>query len=94
MNLLTTLTYDITMKLSDSDLSDPDEFAATIDQVQKMALAIQRLEQSAAISIKREADIRKQALDDIAKKVDQVADGGKSMTADDFKKIIKESYGV
>jgi hypothetical protein len=94
MNLLTTLTYDITMKLSDSDLSDPDEFAATIDQVQKMALAIQRLEQSAAISTKREGDIRKQALDDVARKVDQVAGGGKMITADDFRQIIKDSYGV
>ena len=94
MNLLTTLTYDITMKLGDTDLSDPEAFSATIDQVQKMALAIQRLEQSAAISIKRELEIKKQALDDLSKAVERVAGGGKAMTTDDFKQIIKDSYGV
>ena len=94
MNLLTTLTYDITMKLSDADFSDPDEFTATIDQVQKLALTIQRLEQSAAISIKREAEIRKQALDEVSKAVDRVAGGGKTMTADDFKQILRDTYGA
>ena len=36
----------------------------------------------------------KQALDELAAKVDRVADGGKTMTADDFRQIIRESYGV
>lgn len=92
--MLRSMAFDLTLKIQDADIADPETLGATIDQVKSLALAVQRLEQSATINVKREADIRKQALDDLAAKVDHVAGGGKTMTADDFKQIIRESYGV
>lgn len=92
--MLRTMAFDLTLKIQDADIADPETLAATIDQVKSLALAAQRLEQAATINVKREADIRKQALDDVAKAVDRVAGGGKTMTADDFRQIIKDSYGV
>jgi len=93
--ILRTLAFDLSLKIQDADLSDPETLASTIDQVKALALATQRLEQSAMINIKRASEIRKQALDDVAKKVDAVAgETTAPMTAEDFKKIIRESYGV
>ncbi len=92
--MLRSMAFDLTLKIQDADITDPETLSATIDQVKALALAVQRLEQSATINVKREADIRKQALDDLSAKVDRVADAGKAMTADDLKQIIRESYGV
>ncbi len=72
--ILRTLAFDISLKIQDADLKDPETLAATIDQVKALALAVQRLEQSATINIKREGEIRKQALDDAAKEMDKAAD--------------------
>lgn len=64
--ILRTLAFDISLKIQDADLKDPETLASTIDQVKALALATQRLEQSATINIKRAAEIRKQALEDAA----------------------------
>ena len=92
--MLRSMAFDLTLKIQDADITDPETLGDTIEQVKNLALAVQRLEQSATINVKREAEIRKQALDELAAKVDRVADGGKTMTADDFRQIIRESYGV
>jgi hypothetical protein len=94
--ILRTLAFDISLKIQEADLKDPETLASTIDQVKALALATQRLEQSASINVKRAGEIRRQALDDVAKKVDQVAaeNGGGPMTPERFREIIRESYGV
>lgn len=58
---LRTLAYELTMKIQDADIDDPETLAATIDQLKALALAVQRLEQSTSINVKREGEIRKQA---------------------------------
>lgn len=92
--MLGTLAYEVTDKLMDADIGDPEILRGTIDQIKSMALTMQRLEQSATINVKREAEIKRQALDELTAKVDRIADGGKAMTAADFKQIIRDSYGV
>lgn len=92
--MLRSMAFELSLKMQDADVEDPESMSATISQLKNLALTMQRLEQSATINVKREGDIRKQALDDVAKAVDRVAGGGKAMTADDFKQIIKDSYGV
>ena len=67
---------------------------ATIDQVKALALTMQRLETSAARTAKTDQEIRKKALDEVSKKVDDATQGGAAMTAERFKEIIRESYGV
>lgn len=58
--ILRTMACELSEKLLDADLENPETMAATIDQVKSLALAVQRLEQSATINVKREDVIRKQ----------------------------------
>lgn len=71
--ILRTLAFDLSLKIQDAALDDPETLAATIDQVKALALAVQRLEQSATINVKRAAEIRKQALADAANAVGEEA---------------------
>lgn len=71
--ILRTLAFDISLKIQDADLKDPETLASTIDQVKALALATQRLEQSATINVKREAEIKKQVLEIAAKTASETA---------------------
>lgn len=92
--MLRSMAFEVSLKMQEADADDPESMAATISQLKNLAITMQRLEQSATINVKREGEIKKQALDEIAAKVDRVAGGGKAITADDFRQIIKDSYGV
>lgn len=87
--ILRTLAFDISLKIQDADLKDPETLASTIDQVKALALATQRLEQSATINVKREAEIRKQVLEDAA---DRVAESAKAagITAETIQTIRRD----
>lgn len=71
--ILRTLAFDLSLKIQDADLADPETLSSTIDQVKALALATQRLEQSATINVKRAAEIRKQAINDVAEVVEKAA---------------------
>ncbi|MBT0666346.1 DUF3486 family protein [Geobacter pelophilus] len=71
--MLRSMAFELSLKLQAVDLEDPENMSATIDQVKALALAVQRLEQSATINIKRENDIRKTALADAAAEVEKSA---------------------
>jgi len=91
--ILRTLAFDLSLKIQDAKLDDPETLAATIDQVKALALAVQRLEQSATINVKREVAIRKQALEDAANEVEKEANTLeiKPETLNYIKKVI---YGL
>ncbi|MGE4545829.1 MAG: DUF3486 family protein [Pedobacter sp.] len=71
--MLRSMAFDLSLKLQDADLEDPEKMSATIDQVKALALAVQRLEQGASINVKRETEIRKRALEAAAEKVGDAA---------------------
>lgn len=71
--ILRTLAFEVSLKIQDANLADPETLAATIDQLKALALATQRLEQSATINVKRAAKIRKQAIADVAEVVEKAA---------------------
>lgn len=71
--MLRTLAYDLTLKLQDAQLDDPETLDATINQIKNLALAAQRLEQSTTLNVKREAEIRKQAVEEAAKAASETA---------------------
>jgi len=71
--MLRSMAFDLSLKLQDADISDPETMTATIDQVKALALAVQRLEQGASINVKRDQEIRKQVLADAAATVDKTA---------------------
>lgn len=65
--MLRSMAFELSLKIQEADLEDPESMAGTINQIKNLALTMQRLEQSATINVKREGEIRKQALDDAAK---------------------------
>jgi hypothetical protein len=57
--MLRSMAFELSLKIQDADLEDPEAMSATIDQIKALALTMQRLEQSATINVKREGEIRK-----------------------------------
>ena len=91
---LQAMLYDVMGQMQTSML-DPEAMDASIDRMKALAQILQRAEQAANLNLKREAEIRKQALDEVAKAVDGAAQvAAQPLTVEDFKRIIKESYGV
>ncbi|KJR98779.1 MAG: hypothetical protein VR65_19960 [Desulfobulbaceae bacterium BRH_c16a] len=70
--VLRTLAFDLSLKLQDAELSE-ESIPGVIGNLKALALAVQRLEASSTMNVKREKEIREQALQDAAKVVDQVA---------------------
>jgi hypothetical protein len=89
-----TMVYDIIGQMQTVDILDVESMTATIEQMKGVALILHRSEAAASVNLKREADIRKQVLDDVVKKVDAGTAAGSPMTVDYFKQVLKESYGV
>ncbi|MFZ2949550.1 MAG: DUF3486 family protein [Desulfuromonadaceae bacterium] len=57
--MLRSLAFELTLKMQEIDLENPETLSATIDQVKALALGVQRLEQSSTINVRREGEIRK-----------------------------------
>ena len=94
--MLRSLSFDLSKRLLNADLTDPEALTATIDQVKALALAVQRLEQSATINVKREAEIRKQAREEAAKAVEAEAkrQGASAATIDSLRAAIMTELGA
>lgn len=71
--MLRSMAFEVSLKMQEADAGDPESMAATINQLKNLALTMQRLEQSATINVKREGEIRKQALIDAADNVEKAA---------------------
>ena len=70
--ILRTLAFDLSLKLQNEELT-AESLPGVIGQVKGLSLAVQRLEASSTINVKREAEIRKQALNDAATVVEKTA---------------------
>ena len=70
--MLRTLAFDLSLKLQDAELNE-ESLPGVIGQVKALALAVQRLESSSTMNVKRETEIRKQALEEAAKAVGETA---------------------
>ncbi len=92
--ILRTLAFDLTLKIQDADLSEPETLASTIDQVKALALATQRLEQSATINVKREREIRNEALSKAATAVEKTLKTIKGATDAQIEQIRADILGV
>jgi len=69
---LRTLSFDLALKLQDAELTE-ESLPGVIDQLKALALAAQRLEASSTLNVKREAEIRKQALEEAATVIEETA---------------------
>ncbi len=94
--MLRTLAFDLSLKLQDTTINE-ETLPGVIDQVKALALAVQRLEASSTMNVKREAEIRTQERErlkeETLKAVDAAGAGGK-MSAAALKEAIKKVYGV
>ncbi len=71
--MLRSMAFELSLKMQEADVEDPEAMSATIGQLKNLALTMQRLEQSATINVKRESEIRKQAVEQAADKAADVA---------------------
>jgi hypothetical protein len=71
--MLRSMAFELSLKMQEADLEDPEAMSATIGQMKNLALTMQRLEQSATINVKREVEIKKQALEEAAKTMEATA---------------------
>jgi hypothetical protein len=71
--MLRSMAFELSLKLQDADVEDPEAMSATISQIKNLSLTMQRLEQSATINVKRESEIRKQAVEAAAATAEKTA---------------------
>lgn len=70
--ILRTLAFDLSLKLQNEELT-PESIPGVISQLKALSLSTQRLEAASTMNVKREAEIRKQALTEAADKVEETA---------------------
>jgi uncharacterized protein YjcR len=70
-----TMVFDLIGQMQTTDLLDEEKLTASVEQLQRVANTLQKLEQAANLNLKREQEIRQQALKDAAAQV--VATPGK-----------------
>ncbi len=87
--ILRTLAFDLSLKLQDETLTE-ESMPGVISQLKALALSVQRLEASSTMNVKREAEIRKQALEQAANQVETAVKkaGLTPETVDDIRRQI------
>ncbi len=89
---LRTLAFDLSHKLMSGELSE-ESMPATITMLKELSLSVMRLERASSENVKREQEIRDQARRQLEEKVDAQTKGGKPITAEAFKEMMREAYG-
>ena len=96
---LRTLSFELSQKMATGEVSD-ESLPGMVDQVNKLALAAQRLERSASESVRREREIRederKRVTEEAAKAAGRTAErkGISAETADEIRRTILGICGV
>jgi len=86
--MVRTHAFRVALKASESDEDiDPKT-------LKTLAISVHRLEQAAEKNAKVEEQIREKAIKDVAEQVDAETRASGAMTAERFREIIKEQYGV
>ena len=87
--MLRSMAFEMSLKMQDADVEDPEAMSATINQLKNLALTMQRLEQSATINVKREGEIKKAALEEAANKMEATAKS-EGVTAETIQRIRRD----
>jgi len=90
MELLRTLAFDATLELAEGDVE------VSPGDLNKLALAMQRLEAAGKWNLQREREMRKVFVEQAAGKVDQLAKGAKKngLDPETLRRIREEIYGL
>jgi hypothetical protein len=87
--MLRSMAFELSLKMQEFDSEDPEAMSATIGQLKNLALTMQRLEQSATINVKREGEIRKNALEAAAITMEATAKS-EGVTAETIQRIRRD----
>ena len=90
--ILRTLAFDLSLKLQDAELSE-ETIPGVISQLKSLSLAVQRLEASSTINVKREAEIREQARKEAAEVAEKVAKSG-GLSVESVQELRRAILGV
>lgn len=90
--ILRTLAFDLSLKLQDAELNE-ESIPGVVSQLKSLALAVQRLEASSTMNVKREDDIRRQERERAAEQVSKIAKSG-GMSAATVQQIKSEILGI
>lgn len=87
---LRTMMYDVLNQIATTDILDAEQMTATIDQMNRLALMLNRAETAAERNRKTAEEIRSQALKDAVDSVEKVAKKGglSAQTVDDIRRQI------
>lgn len=93
--MVRTMAFDASLKMQELDV-EKDEMPGWIKMMKDLALTIQRLEASATLNVKREAEIRKQAMEEAAAIVERTgkAQGASAATIDALRAAIKQELSA
>lgn len=89
---LQTMIYDLFDQIQTTGI-DAEQMPATIDQIKALALTLQRTEAAASLNLKREAEIRRNALEQAAKVITTTAKKG-GLTDEAANEIRKKILGI
>jgi hypothetical protein len=87
--MLRSMAFELSLKMQEADMDDPEAMSATISQIKNLSLTMQRLEQSATINVKREGEIKRQALESAAETMEKTAKS-EGVTAETIQRIRRD----
>ncbi|MCJ8285116.1 DUF3486 family protein [Halomonas sp.] len=90
--MIRSLSFDVSLMLSEGEIT-ADSLPGMIEMLKDLSLTTARLEKASSENVKREAEIRRQAREELEHKVDEAAQGNKTLTVADFKAAVAEVYG-
>lgn len=90
--MIRTMVFEVMQRLQEGEL-DGDSMPDVIEQLKSLALTAARVERAAAISVKRERELKLQAAEELAERA--AADGGgEAVSPERLREIAREVYGV
>ena len=91
--ILRTLAFDLSLTLQDEAVNAENR-PAVIDQLRNLSLAVVRLERAASENVKREAEIRRRAAEELVAAVEREDGPDSRVSAERLREIVREAYGV
>lgn len=90
--ILRTLSFDVSLMLSNGGI-DPDNAPEVVAMLKDLALTSQRLEQASTLNVKREGEIKKQAIEKAADVAEKTL-AGQGMSRESIDTIKREILGI
>lgn len=94
VEIVRTLAFDMSLLAHQSELTT-EKLPGSVKMLKELAVAVEKIERAASENEKRAAQIRQQALEETAEKLDELGrKPGSGIDADTLKRIRREVYGL